>query len=654
MYIVTVIPFTKERSLEKLTYFSAEKIPEGNMVEVPMRSKFIKGIVTQCEDAIKFKTDIKKARFKLKKIKKNLGAFPLPSSYNEMISRVSKFYATNDGTIWNAFFPLSLGSIDFNKIKNFNLKKIIESNLELENKKSNLKIEKYVLQKPFDERITFLKTYIRESFARKESIHIILPFSKDLEIYKKLLSRGIENFVITFESKMTKKELHSSYSKLFDDSHPLLIISTAPFIALARADRNTIIIENESQGSYIGRIRPYVDARILIETFANTAGIKLILSDTILRPEVYLRLKNNEFEAIGGINFRLDIAEKIKIINTKNEREISASKENEKINIQKIKYQIIDEAVITKIKGKLKENKKVFVFVLRSGLAPITVCNDCAHLLECSNCSKPLVLYLGENMNERIYYCSRCKVEYPAKTTCKNCGSWNLHTLGFGIEEVRKLLEKEIEEKLRANLIIGQEADIYNITAEDKVDTSIITSFDSLFSIPSYTINRKILDIVININERTENEIIIQTRIKDNPLLNALAKNTILSIFEDELLEREKWSYPPYARLIKISYSGSKNALDNANDFLKEKLFDYKPEQFDGYIKKRGEVFTSHTLLRIKQSFWPNPSSFSNSSSTSSSSLSSSQSSPDPKLSSLLSTLPPQFRIEFDPEDIFG
>ena len=67
MKIVTVIPLKKGPWKENLTYFSAQNIPNGSIVTIPLRSKKILGLVASSEDAISLKSDIKGMSFNLKK-----------------------------------------------------------------------------------------------------------------------------------------------------------------------------------------------------------------------------------------------------------------------------------------------------------------------------------------------------------------------------------------------------------------------------------------------------------------------------------------------------------------------------------------------------------------------------------------------------------
>ncbi|MEI8270026.1 MAG: hypothetical protein WCG45_01530, partial [bacterium] len=68
MKIVTVMPLKKGVFKEELTYFTAQEISLGSIVNIPVRNKKILGLVISVEDARNAKSDIKDMNFNLKKI----------------------------------------------------------------------------------------------------------------------------------------------------------------------------------------------------------------------------------------------------------------------------------------------------------------------------------------------------------------------------------------------------------------------------------------------------------------------------------------------------------------------------------------------------------------------------------------------------------
>ena len=70
MYIFEILPITKNRFADTLTYFYGEKIEEGQIVKIPFRKQDIKGIILSSQTAEEGKAFIKSLPYKLRAISK--------------------------------------------------------------------------------------------------------------------------------------------------------------------------------------------------------------------------------------------------------------------------------------------------------------------------------------------------------------------------------------------------------------------------------------------------------------------------------------------------------------------------------------------------------------------------------------------------------
>ena len=293
MKLVTIVPLAKNAGLEVLTYFSAQEIPLGSIIGAPLRKKIVKGIVIETADIELNKSEIKNSDFQLKKVVEVYGTLPISNAYQETINELGRLYATGTSNIWNTLVPKTILP---------HLTKAVDKKIEIKkNTKTNIRhdAERLVLQNSFAERISFYKTYIRESFAKKESVHIVVPTISDIEIFSNLLEKGIKEYVVTFSSKLSKKEFSKNIAQfqgVKKNSHALVIISTAPFLVLERDDVKTIIIECESSRAYKTLARPYLDMKDFVKTYATFGNKKLILADTLCSVETIEKVNNKELE----------------------------------------------------------------------------------------------------------------------------------------------------------------------------------------------------------------------------------------------------------------------------------------------------------------------------------------------------------------------
>lgn len=643
MYITTVIPIKKGTQKEYLSYFSSEDIKKGTIVSVPIRSKTEDAIVVGTEEAKNLKTEIKNNSYQLKKIIKIRGESPFDNDFFESCEIIKKYTVSNTGIAIKNLIP---------KIYIENIEKLSKN--ENDFSKNINSHEKLIFQSNQSDRLAFYKTLIRESFAKKESVFVCLPTIYDINLFKNELSKGIEQYTYIFNSENTPKYLIDKHNECVNKDHPVLIIGTGNFLFIKRNDIRTIILENESSDAYKQFSRPFIDIRNFVEVFSFIKKIKLILGDTILRPETLFRHESGELSEISSPLFR--------IIDNKNPTIINMS-ENKTIKEKEFKM-ISDEAYL-KINQAIKDNQSILLFTNRKGLAPITVCNDCGKTLLCPNCNVPVVLYAPKKKKEddtsRIFMCNKCGKKEESLINCPSCSSWNLVPLGIGTDRVfeeiyKNFPDKKIfqidkentktksEAKKEINLfyknpgsfLIGNEL-IFSVL-DKKIDNSIIVSIDGLLSIPNFNINTRIINLIERLKNITNNEVIIQTRNSENKTLESISNGNVLFICRNELKERKIFGYPPFKRLIKLSFEGTAKETELLKKFLEKELSEYEPQIFSAFAGKKKGFYITNTVLKINIEKWPL--------------IESSNKKIDDKLLSVLYSLPPSFSINVDPEDL--
>jgi primosomal protein N' (replication factor Y) len=235
--------------------------------------------------------------------------------------------------------------------------------------------------------------------------------------------------------------------------------------------------------------------------------------------------------------------------------------------------------------------------------------------------------------------------------------------LGIGIDTVYEEIEKIFDSKVKifkldkesaktekgaekivkdfednpGSILIGTEMAFFYL--KNKVPLSVIASFDSLWSIPSFKMGEKIIQIVLSVIENTTEKFIIQTKNEKDPTILAIKSENLLPFVREELDDRKKLDYPPFKRFIKIIYIGDKVETLKARKVLEEIFKEYNPEIFSAFIAKQKEKYVTNTLIKMNTQKWSLPEISANSIL-------------DENLFNKLSSLPPMFEIIVDPEDL--
>ncbi len=653
MKIVTIIPLQKGVFKTDLTYFTAKDIENGSIVSVPIRNKKILGLVISCEDLSNAKSGIKGMPFKLKKINEVKKYSIFKNEFLESALSISSYFISkkNSGVI--SFVP-AIFREKYDQIVKFSNIEFLKDRLV----NPNIKTEKLLLQASLEDRISYYKTLIRGYFALKKSVFIILPTEYDIEIFEQALSKGIENFTFTMHGSLKPKKILENYERIINSTHGVLILGTTQFLSVPREDLGAIIVEHESSNVYKMIPKPHFDMRTFAELYAAKINVKFILADTLLRFETIARKETENLGEVYPMSFRTNFNRvSINIINPNQEDEPSS--QNEKINSQ---FKIFADKSIEDIENTIKSKKNVFVFSLRKGLATYTICKDCNETINCDECMAPLVLYLSRDGKKRMFVCNKCNTEKDPETKCPICESWNLMPLGIGTDTVYEelkekfpkvkifKLDKEIAktasgankiikefEETPGSILVGTEMAFYYL--KNKVDLSVIASFDGLWTIPNYKMSEKIIQLLLSMLSLTERKLIIHTKNKNDSALLAVKGENLLPFVREELEDRKNLNYPPYKRFIKITYLGDKEGSIEAKRLLAELFKEYAPDIFGGFMAKNKNQYVTNALIKLEPKKW-------------SLSLLSIGSTIDQRLFDLLSSLPFSYEVSVDPEDL--
>ncbi|MFM7088723.1 MAG: hypothetical protein ACKOW9_04305 [Candidatus Paceibacterota bacterium] len=598
MKVVTVIPLGRVPFEEELTYFTALPVAVNDVVSVTVRKRNILALVSQVTDARDSKMLLKNIDFNLRKINEVKGPSIFNPYFIDALSDLAKYSLLQKNFVLSYVLP-QVFKDNYDTLKD----KITPSDQTHED---NIKSEKALFQAPLEDRVSYYKTMIRESFALQKSVFIILPRESDIEYFEQALSRGIENFVVTLHGGIPEKKLLEKITNALGSEHALLILATAQYVALPRKDIRVFVLEHESSTAYKTVVEPGLDLRTLVEIFATKSKTKLIMSDTLLRFETIGRKDIVHFGEVRPLSFRIQTDTDIVVT----EKGVKKELDN--------KWHPVSLQSLEAIKHTSMRGENSFIFTLRKGLATYTICKHCETPVFCPDCKAPLVLYLSKDKKKRMFVCNKCRLEKNPDTVCASCGSWNLIPLGIGTELAYEELAKHIPkekifeinkevvktkagamkiikefEKTPGGVLIGTEMALFYV--KEKVTCSVMISFDSLWSIPNFKISEKILQLILHTLEKTEKKLLIETRNVTDPAITGIINGNLSNYVREELRDRETLEYPPYRRFIKIAITeGAQKQILKKE--LAEKLKAFEPVSYGNNL-----------LLRLPNQNWSLP-----------------------------------------------
>lgn len=659
MNIITVIPLTRSKVADELSYFTASDAAIGSIVTVPLRSKSIHGIVSGIKEAEDLKMNIKNAPFEIRKLGKVKSTVFFPTQFMHACKDLASYYSTTPGAIIDSL--IADGILE-------NAAKIpppLPKQVSFMSQAPARDVT-YAIQSDDMDRFSSWRSLIRQEFARKRSIAIYVPTIEDCDNLYRTLEKGIEGYIFVLNSSLTKKKMVDTWNKISEVDHPIVVICTASFSLLPRCDIETVIIEREHARGWISQKSPYMDLRHALETIARARKQTVFIADSLLRTETLFRLDQNEIDKGSPFKWRSISNASDTLVNMKKDASLVRetlsmnSSGNDVSNVPadfsgsqpRSGFQVLSPELEELIKRNQEENTHLFLVAIRRGNAPTTVCADCESLVTCRNCGAPVVLHTSIESGKNFFLCHKCGERRSADENCVNCGSWRLTPLGIGIERVREELRakfpsvdifqidsdstkssKNIQEALTAfrnkpgSILLGTELAMNHLT--DKIDHVAVVSLDSLFSLPDFRMQEKVMYMLTRLRTQATRSIFVQTRKPEEKVFEYGLKGNLSDFYRETLVDRKQFGYPPFSNLIKMTIEGKKEVIAKMMSDIQKALEPRELDIFPAFTTTTKGNFAIHALLKLEFRAWP-----------------------DQDIISKLKEFPPQVSIKVNPDSL--
>lgn len=547
MYLTKVVPIVKipRPASQILSYFTTQKIEKGALVLVSLRKKKVKALVLNQEDVLSKKIEIKKSEFKLKPILKIKNREAVLNNYQLKLAEwLSEYYWASLGKTFSLFLRQSPKK---KEKENPQVKKIKPKNSEL-------------IIAPLG---YFPEKKIKKNLKENKEILFLVPEKTKEKYWKeKLRYLNSENLIIG-----TRSKLFSPFSNL-----------------------GLIILTEEGNKNYKSQMEPKYNTKKTAEKLAEIWGAKLIIISPFPSVETYYLHRHTY--ALPNLWQEVNISRSHSFFEKADERTSSAC---QIIDMRKLKpWKPISDNLFKEIKNTIKKNKKTLLFINRKGSATTLLCQDCGWVQKCKNCDLPLTYYLENKKIKMI--CHYCTNEYEVPRLCKNCQSWNLKTLGVGIQkiekELKKLFDKEkifrldskiaktqkeqskiIENFLNSNPSILLTTSLFlKFPLFEKFSLVGVVSLDSLLCQPDFKIEEEVARKIDSLLFLAKEKFILQTFFPESKAISWIKKDKEF-FYKKSLEERKKFNYPPFSDIIKLSIFDKKRDKIIKEGFkLKEKI----------------------------------------------------------------------------------
>lgn len=246
--------------------------------------------------------------------------------------------------------------------------------------------------------------------------------------------------------------------------------------------------------------------------------------------------------------------------------------------------------LVNALNENLERGEQSVLFLNRRGYAPLLICRDCGHRMQCPSCSA----WLTEHKNAHKLMCHHCGYVEEIPEFCPHCGSKEgLTACGPGVERVAEEVKHRFP-RAKTEILSSDNAGSFTAVSQIiarmerreidiLVGTQIIAKghhFPDLTLVGIVDADLGLMGSDLRASEQTyqllsqvsgragrgdkKGTVYLQTLYPENNVLKALLNNDRDSFMNFEKKSRQLLGYPPYGKLAALIISGSDKYLTGA------------------------------------------------------------------------------------------
>jgi primosomal protein N' (replication factor Y) len=414
----------------------------------------------------------------------------------------------------------------------------------------------------------YVKLIAKMLGAGKQCLYL-LP---EIALTTQLISRlkvFFKHRVLVYHSKYNLNERLEVWNHIINASEPYVIIGARSAVLLPFQNLGLIIVDEEHENSFKQfDPAPRYHARDTAIVLGNFKKARILLGSATPSLESYFNASKGKYELVElKKRFGNVLMPEIQMIDLK-----------EKHHKKRMKGHFSD-TLIEHIQEAFANNNQVILFQNRRGFAPIMECETCGNAPQCPNCDVSLTYHQYKGQLR----CHYCGYHTAVPKECPSCTSTALNTKGFGTEQVeQEFIDLFPEHRIaRMDLDTTRGKNSYEklIGKVDKgevhclVGTQMVTkgldfrnvslvgvmNADSMLNFPDFRAHERCFQLLTQVAGRAgrtkeRGKVLIQSYNPSHMILQQVSSYDYTTMFREQLEDRYQFKYPPYQRLIRITF----------------------------------------------------------------------------------------------------
>ena len=452
---------------------------------------------------------------------------------------------------------------------------------------------------------------VEKAFAQGKQVLIMVP---EIGLTAQWLKRFEKRFGVIpaeWHSALTPKERVDNW-KAAVEGEAKIIVGARSALFLPYPDLGLIVIDESHDASFKQEDAVNYQGRDMAVVRAKCEQIPLILSTATPDLETVCNVDEGKYDEVKLVS-RYAKAElpDIKIIDLRKDKPVKGSWGTSWLS----------PTLCEKLKQNYEKGEQSVLFLNRRGYAPLIICRDCGHRIQCPHCTA----WLTEHLQMQKLVCHHCGYMMPIPHECPECHSeTGLTACGPGVERIAEEVKYRFplaRTKVLSSDFVTNFKEVKEVVDEMEkgqidilIGTQILAKghhFPELTLVGIVDADLGLMGSDLRAAERTyqllsqvsgragrgckKGEVYLQTLYPENAVLKALTEQKSDDFYDLEKQTRRILKMPPFGKLAAVIVSGAKKA-----DVEKMAIMLGKTAFNDGNVVTLGPAPAPVFLLRNK------------------------------------------------------
>lgn len=242
---------------------------------------------------------------------------------------------------------------------------------------------------------------------------LLTPNNSGLQRIAQLLEQHFPDRVLAWHGAMRASLRRTAWERI-ERGEPVLVVGTRSAVLLPLRNLGLILVDSEHDDAYKNQESPRFHAVDVARWLAEFSCAPILQFSHTPRVTTYAEVESGHLQFARAS----DVVPVAEIVDMRTARHVGPR-------------QIISRELRDAIAHSLESQRPVVLLQNRRGAATHALCPTCGHVVECLNCTVPLVQHRASG----VMRCHRCAAETPIPTHCPKCEN-QLRFRGVGSQTV--------------------------------------------------------------------------------------------------------------------------------------------------------------------------------------------------------------------------